>query len=301
MTARRWCFTLNNYQDGDIERLGDHELLRECHVRYLIVGRETAGTGTPHLQGYVEFAKCVRGTHLKKLVVTGGIHYERAQGNPQQNIQYCSKEDRSPITYGTQPGGNQGKRSDLDQAADLVKAGASIRDLCQDRGGLYVKYSRGFERLHSLFQVPRNFPTNIVWRFGRTGTGKSRDTHLESQAVCGERVCWLPDKTLKWFDGLSSDCTGAVIDEFDGTCSLPFLLSVLDRYPLKVPVKGGFVEFRCRWVWITSQADPVSYYSGDLQFTAFARRLRDYGVVFEYKQDGSVEEYPPEHWNNMVE
>lgn len=299
MTARRWSFTLNNYADADVQRLGDHELLGGLGVRYLIVGREVASTGTPHLQGYVELTKCVRASYLKKLVVTGGIHCERSGGSAEQNIEYCSKEDPNPITFGSS-GGAQGKRSDLDQAADLIKSGGSLRDLCDDRGGLYVKYSRGFERLAHLYAVQRNYPTYFVWRFGFTGTGKSRDTLAESKAVCGESVKWLADKTLTWFDPLTSDCKGCVIDDFDGSCKLPLLLRVLDRYPLSVPIKGGHIEFKCRWVWITSQTSPCSYYSGDLQWKALARRIRDYGIVYEYLADGTIDEKPKEHWDAMI-
>lgn len=46
---------------------------------------------TPHLQGYVEFKNARTFNQVKKLLPRA--HIEKAKGNRQQNIDYCSKEN----------------------------------------------------------------------------------------------------------------------------------------------------------------------------------------------------------------
>jgi len=55
--VRRWCFTLNNYNDDDITKLRSAFSDAE-QTRYAVFGYEIAPhTNTPHLQGFVYFKK----------------------------------------------------------------------------------------------------------------------------------------------------------------------------------------------------------------------------------------------------
>ncbi len=85
--VRRVCFTLNNYTDDEVVTLSHYF---EEHGKY-IIGKEVGEEGTPHLQGYVEFKGQKRFSTLKKL--NQRIHWEKARGNRDQNIRYCSKEN----------------------------------------------------------------------------------------------------------------------------------------------------------------------------------------------------------------
>lgn len=299
-TYRRWSFTINNYGPDNLDHIRSAAVLDELNVRYLIVGREVAGTGTPHLQGYVEFKGSVRLSHVKKLDPNGRIHCEQSLGNASQNIEYCSKEDSDPFIFGGSAGGSQGKRSDLDKAADIIKSGGSLKDVADINAGLVIRYHRGFNALGSLYSAKRTYPTNVVWRWGKTGTWKSRHTHEEAARVCGDSVEIVYDKKLKWFCGVTTHTKGVIFDDFDGTACLPVLLNLMDRYQCKVETKGGSTQFCARWIWITSQCSPCSYYSGDVQFMAFIRRLRDYGVVYEYTGVNQFEEVPQSHWHNIL-
>lgn len=83
--AKRWCFTLNNYKDDDIEHFKFYS------SRYLkcIIGKEVAETGTPHLQGYIYFKKKIRPLSLFKQL---GAHWQKAKGSCKENFVYCTKE-----------------------------------------------------------------------------------------------------------------------------------------------------------------------------------------------------------------
>lgn len=86
--CRRWVFTLNNYTPVE------EGLLQTAEIPFVIYGREIApGTGTPHLQGYIEL--CDRGSTLsavKKILGIDRIHLEQARGSAHECIVYCSKD-----------------------------------------------------------------------------------------------------------------------------------------------------------------------------------------------------------------
>lgn len=83
--AKYWVFTWNNYVGSKVIEFEDN--LKICS-KY-IFGEEIApNTGTPHLQGYVEFySKCRPSEKYNYLK----IHWEKRRGNKEQNINYCSK------------------------------------------------------------------------------------------------------------------------------------------------------------------------------------------------------------------
>lgn len=85
--GRRYCFTLNNWSDEDYATI-IQDMSRK-NWKY-IIGKEIGENKTPHLQGYFESKSPVRFGTLKKL--NPKIHWEKARGKRQDNIDYCSKD-----------------------------------------------------------------------------------------------------------------------------------------------------------------------------------------------------------------
>ena len=83
--ARKWLYTWNNYPEN-LDELRDK--LNSCSNHGF--GKEKASTGTPHLQGWVEFHEKVRPCSIIKF--TDKIRWEKMNGTIEQNIAYCSKE-----------------------------------------------------------------------------------------------------------------------------------------------------------------------------------------------------------------
>jgi len=107
--ARSWCFTLNNYDDVDQQRL--RNLGGDAGVSYLVFGRELAPTtGTPHLQGFVTF-KNAKVLAIVKRLVSDRAHYDKSYGTPDSAAIYC-KKGGDYEEFGTAPVGT-GKRTDL--------------------------------------------------------------------------------------------------------------------------------------------------------------------------------------------
>jgi len=100
MQGKRWCFTLNNYTEGETQLLD--EVFESEHIKYAVYGKETGETGTPHLQGFVIFSSNKRLNAVRRLLSERG-HYEVAQGNNKQASDYC-KKDGDYKEFGSFPG-----------------------------------------------------------------------------------------------------------------------------------------------------------------------------------------------------
>lgn len=115
MAPRRYCFTLNNWVPEDETRLS--ELAAGDRVKYLVYGRETGDSGTPHLQGFVIFNSSVLFNTAKQLL-GDRCHLEAAHGTSIQASDYC-KKDGDFVEFGDL-GVQPGKRSDWDRYKEWV-------------------------------------------------------------------------------------------------------------------------------------------------------------------------------------
>lgn len=112
---RGFCFTLNNPKQNGGKQFR-YEL--ESISSYGIIGREIAPTtGTPHYQGYVCLPDNYNIRQLKFL--NQNVHWAYAKGTWEQNRDYCSKQDKAPHTWGTEP--QQGARRDLTAVIEALE------------------------------------------------------------------------------------------------------------------------------------------------------------------------------------
>lgn len=105
--------------------------------------------------------------------------------------------------------------------------------------------------------------------WGPTGTGKSRRAWDEAgmEAYC-------KDPRTKFWCGYQME-KNVVIDEFRGGIDIAHLLRWLDRYPVRVEIKGSSQPLAAEKIWITSNLDPRHWYPDCDQATldALMRRL----------------------------
>jgi hypothetical protein len=107
----------------------------------------------------------------------------------------------------------------------------------------------------------------VFW--GRTGTGKSRRAWDEAGLDS-----YPKDPRTKFWDGYQSE-ENVIIDEFRGGIDVSHLLRWLDRYPVRVEIKGSSRPLAAKTIWITSNLDPRRWYPEIDQETldALLRRL----------------------------
>lgn len=263
--SKHWCFTLNNYSEDDVALLRAIGSERNG-INYLVFGREIGESGTPHLQGFVSFSNR-RTLRYARNLISDRAHFEAAKGSPDQAGEYCKKEGKYE-EFGECPRG-RGTRNDLASAVAAVKAGASRRVLLEEHA---TAYSRAYKMLNEallVYSKSRDWMpvTTVYW--GETGTGKTRKAFEDC-----ETVPYMHSGGM-WFDGYDGH-ENVIFDDFGGSeFKLTYLLKLLDRYPMRVPVKGGFVSWIPKNIYITSNYSPKEWFPGakDEHVKALFRRF----------------------------
>ena len=85
--AKHWCFTFNNYSADDLTQFCAICASSNPVIKRYVFQEETGESGTPHLQGYIEFADRKRPMSVFKF--TKKIHWEVCR-SPTDAIAYCS-------------------------------------------------------------------------------------------------------------------------------------------------------------------------------------------------------------------
>jgi len=259
--VKKFCFTLNNYTQDE-----ENEIYEFCELKaqFAVIGHETGENGTPHLQGFINLTKQVRFNAVKKVMPRA--HLELAKGTDQQNLAYCTKQDKEPYILGEPQ--SSGKRNDLKKTCDKVKEGKPISQVALECPETFVKYSRGIKELAALIQKPRNVndPPLRIWLYGKAGVGKTRLAY----DVLKRNEIFIKDGTSWWSGYENQQCI--LVDDFDGHWPFRDLLRFLDRYPYKGQIKGGSVEINSPIIIITCEFPPQHFWQGN-ELDQVTRRL----------------------------
>lgn len=268
--VRNVCFTFNNYSDEDVAPL----LKLSEGVNYLIFSKEVADTGTPHLQGYIEFEN-PRATgkgwaNLKKLI--GNCHFEVRRGTAKQASDYCEFADyptcqvKNEWVYKFGEISRQGSRTDWAQATQEILSGREVVEVIQEQPQL-LPAIRALESLKKMSIQPLEREVRVTWLYGPPGSGKTRWVWSNYPEVYSK-------PSGQWWDGYNGEDT-LLLDDFDADIPFAELLKVLDRYKYRVQVKGGFVGARWTNVFITTNNPPAEYYQTVSNRKALDRRVNE--------------------------
>ena len=143
--AKRWCFTLNNYQDADLERIRKN--LKPDVVGFCKIGKEVGDSGTPHLQGFIHFRCQIRLPQVKKYL-GDKVHLEVARGTDEQNSAYVSKDGDIFLEFGTpskgttEAGGGTCSYERIVAAADKLSTAGGLSALSDDKEFIETYSSR---------------------------------------------------------------------------------------------------------------------------------------------------------------
>jgi len=257
-SAKNWCFTVNNYTDVEVQQMAEaaSELLESQSLQYVVWGKEVGETGTPHLQGFASFSKRITLQQLKQQLKLRA-HCEASRGTPTQAAEYC-KKDGNYTEFGRLPHG-RGHRSDLLELVERVKSGASKKQIENEFPGQFIRYRNSILSSIADHSTERMWECDVRVFWGRTGTGKTRKV-FESH----DRDIIYVHPGESWFNGYEGQEV-ALFDDFNGSeFKLAYFLKLLDRYPMKVPIKGAYVQWAPKIIYVTSNKDPADWYRNAL-------------------------------------
>ncbi len=281
---RNWCFTLNNYTEADIgvlvsETDADATDPANFLLRYLIMQEEIApGTGTPHLQGYMECNRAITMQALKRALEMQGIHLERRRGTQQRAILYCNKgESRKP--NGRQ--WNIGLKKRSSKAVQMVMDNDPMRDIALEHPEDFVRHHQGYLALRNVLAEPRTWAMEVLIFHGRTGTGKSYTAYKEYPEAY--TVPWNKGG-IWWWPGYDGQET-VILDEFRGDnpqINFSTMLQLLDRYQFSVQCKGGNIEFTSKRLIFTTNIEPLEWYPEEPSREPLFRRFNDFAKIWDF-------------------
>lgn len=278
--CRYWCWTLNNYEGEFKDSI--QQLVSGGYAIHVAYQPELGESGTKHLQGVVGFTNARTLLGVKRVFsFVGNPHLEAMRGSYDQALTYCKKEETRDTSadfgfteHGEVPlgaGKGQGNRSDLEEVAVLAAGGSDLVAIAGLHGADFIRYHSGIRALVSLHEPRRNWPTEVYWFWGPTGTGKTR------AAFATAPDAYFKNPTTKWWDGYNRH-EDVIIDDFRADFStFASLLRLTDRYPMEFEVKGGTCQCVIKRLFITTPKDPANTWTGRTEedLAQLERRIKE--------------------------
>lgn len=271
--SRDWCITM--WLDPDQEPVVAREL-----YDYICWAHEICEeTNRPHVHVFVQFKDRRRFGFVKALFGEDS-HCEARRGTPTEARTYALKEDFLVHEDGVFRADAQGHRSDLEDAAALVKD-KGLSAVAEEMPAVFIRNYKGLAMLENITRRPGFLPRKRVqWFFGPTGCGKTR-LALEEGADSVYVVTIPSERTSKlWFDGYCGQTT-VVLDDFCGQVDFRYMLRLLDKYSMLVEIKGSMVFFAPNVVTLTSDRPPEQAYPG-LNTEERAQWMRRIDVILRF-------------------
>lgn len=271
-TFRRWVMTIF---DEDGSRRDNLETLPDF-VLYLAYGDEVTKEGKKHYQCFV-YTEKVRFSKFEGWI--GKSFREPMKGTFKENQAYCSKQGVLK-EFGERP--EQGARKDLLTLKRKIeeKSGVDVLELAEDEElfGTVAKHHKFMGAYNNHFhgrRAPNNEEVHVTYICGPPGCGKTRFVREFEPDVYD---C-PPDDNFKWKDGYQLH-EAVLYDNIDYDSFSPGrILKELDRYKIQVPVKGGFVWWKPKRVYITSVLTPDLISEKFANKREFTRRITVYKLM----------------------
>jgi len=277
--ASYWFFTLKS------EGIEEHELNISNDIKYLLfqLERGSGPAGYEHYQGLFHTTRAVTMRAAKEFLGFPIAHLEQCRSAAAEA--YVTKEETrigGPWERGVKIIKKKGQRTDLQAVVDAIKGGKRIRDLADSHPVELVKFGRGIERLSAIISDKPRDPSQTpnIWVItGKTGTGKTRKAWELAQGKI-----YAKPVDNKWWDSYDGE-SWVLFDDYIGDDSIgsASLLSIVDRYPRIIEVKGSSRQLSAINFIFTSNVHPERWFLNsrswgvwsDHHYDAFMRRLNE--------------------------
>jgi len=276
-----WCWTLNNPTESEVVDIRSHTLTGA--LKYLVYGEEVGDNQTPHLQGYFELTKKARLGSIKKIKGFERAHFEPRFGTQLSAIDYCKKGDQSHQEWSTlgckgpnfgrnakitemgvkasQPGATLAEKDNLIQnrliaIREDIRNGISEKDIYEKEPLMAAKFPRFISKTINWVTPAIRENLKVELHVGPTNCGKTYHAYARYPGLYATPV---KSGTTLWFNGYNGEKV-VLFDDFKGEFALTQLLRLLDKYPIRVEVKGDMVWFVPDLVIITSNYNEDTWY-----------------------------------------
>lgn len=272
-THRHWCATF--FEKPEVTLVDEY--------RYMIVGVETAPTtGKTHYQCYIEFQGKTSMKQIKSMFHDPTVHLEPRAGTREQARDYCKKEGNYTEhgIWATGPG----FRTDLVEVVGAIVAGETrLSEMMIENPKVYCQYRNGLKDIQAAVdkknsQATRHVEVEVI--SGPTGRGKTERAY-------GPNTFKIEGGELNWFDGYDGEKT-LLIDDYDNDVKITRLLNILDRYQLRLPVKGGFTYAAWTKVFITTnlKRSELHRQAKPAHIAALNRRITTWTDLWDGDEEG---------------
>lgn len=263
--------------------------LRKCFKHVAFSLEVCPHTQREHLQGYCAVWKPASFTKARVALQTqwSTAHVEVMRDSYVVSEGYCSKDARR-VEFGVSPN-EPGVKNSVLAYKHRIDEGEEVLEIAEDNPmfGTYLQYRNGlheYKRYKRMKRVQddRTMP-DVFLRFGAAGTGKTK--WLDDSFG---RDGWVqaPDNTGQWFDGCDRDVVLFDDVEAGQIPALSKFKRLCDRYPLQVPVKGGFITWKPRVIVFTSNQHWNTWWK-DITPADFEAIKRRFKRVTYIRDDGS--------------
>jgi len=250
-------------------------------LAYLAYAHEVAPTtGRDHWQGFAYAKTQMPLAGWKKLFP--GAHIEQMRSDFAKNEKYCSKEGQL-IEHGKRP--RQGERTDLTEMKVQIDAGKRPLEIADEVDGMFGVVARHHKFAETYFQYKRaktlahdRTAPEVYVRIGPPGTGKTK--WMDDTYGIGNWVT-APDNNGQWFDNCDHDVILFDDVEAGAIPTTSQFKRLTDRYPIQVPVKGGFITWKPKVIVFTSNSHPKQWWPNLSEFNlaAIERRITSIDVI----------------------
>lgn len=321
--SRYYAFTLNNYTEEDISAI-QKWAMSDTNIMHLIYAKETAKTGTKHLQGGVAFKDKKRFKYIQSRLPK--CHIEKCKKHYNATVNYCKKAKNEeeaiskevwqyPMDYIKMPKfkGEKVKGQSKNEAYELAKKGR----IDEIEGKWRLSYEKQLFKVYAdnikvadmIFDQKdiNYFKAFNCLLYGPTGTGKSKrinwiisainwfwKTYCKKTGKQYEELNVYYKQHNKWWDGYI-DQKIVVIEELEPgwvNIAQSKLKQWIDSYPFPCETKGGSInKIRPWFIIMTSNYDLEDLcgfgkddYNPKILFEPLKRRINCIRVS-KYEQD----------------
>lgn len=241
--------------------------------------------GKLHLQFFVEFRDKVRIPQAREYLRSISGESYKGWLEPARStaaLEYCRK-DRSRLgniyEFGVR-GGRNGKNSKLNEVFSFIQNGGTVLEASTRWPDIFSRNVNAIRHWGSFYDKPRDSTKEIIVEiyWGITGSGKSYKAYSENPDAYRKM-------SGKYWDGYKGQDT-VIVEDFrpphpddwktmgeSREVSIVQWLRILDKYPFQIEYKGGSCQLRATKFIFTSNFSPDNWFEGELQQSAFRRRV----------------------------